>query len=55
MKVLGESAQRLVASPALFARVAQAEVPADLPRLPTLNWGTALERVSRLRQSMGNV
>lgn len=39
MKVLAESMQRLVASPALLEGLSQRLVPADLSALPSLAWG----------------
>lgn len=39
MKVLGESSQRLVASPALLKNLSAPLVPADLPGLPSLDEG----------------
>ena len=39
MKVLGESTQSLVASPALLERHAVPVVPAELPALPGLDLG----------------
>jgi DNA-binding transcriptional LysR family regulator len=39
MRVLAESAQRLVASPAVLAGLPRPLVPADLSALPSLGWG----------------
>lgn len=41
MKVLAESSQRLVASPALIQGLARPLLPADLGGLPSLAWGPA--------------
>ena len=40
MRVLAESAQRLVASPGLIAGLRRPLVPADLGTLPSLSWGS---------------
>ncbi|MNQ66684.1 HTH-type transcriptional regulator DmlR [compost metagenome] len=42
MKVLANSTQCLVASPALLDGLPQPRVPADLARLPSLHWGSPL-------------
>ncbi|MDT4874428.1 LysR substrate binding domain protein [compost metagenome] len=42
MKVLANSTQCLVASPALLKDLPAVPVPADLARLPSLHWGTPL-------------
>lgn len=41
MRVLGDSAQRLVASPGLLASLQRPSVPADLSNLPSLDFGPA--------------
>ena len=46
-RVLGESPQRLVAQPALLARLGDIAVPADLHGVPSLDWGPG-EHVWRL-------
>lgn len=43
MRVLGDSPQRLVASPELLAGCVQPPVPADLSQLPSLDWGQPQE------------
>ncbi|MCO5130988.1 MAG: LysR family transcriptional regulator [Xanthobacteraceae bacterium] len=44
MRVLAESTQRLVASPALIKSLDRAPVPADLARLPAIGWGPPHQR-----------
>jgi DNA-binding transcriptional LysR family regulator len=44
MRVLAESAQRLVASPALLKGLSHPPVPADLATLPSIGWGPAHQR-----------
>lgn len=46
MKVLANSTQCLVASPALLEGLPQPLVPADLASLPSLHWGAALREYS---------
>jgi len=44
MRVLADSAQRLVASPALLKGLNRPLVPADLATLPSIGWGPAHQR-----------
>lgn len=44
MRVLAESTQRLVASPALLKSLDRTLVPADLARLPSIGWGPPHQR-----------
>jgi DNA-binding transcriptional LysR family regulator len=44
MRVLAESTQRLVASPALLERLIRPPVPADLAMLPSIGWGPPHQR-----------
>jgi DNA-binding transcriptional LysR family regulator len=44
MRVLAESTQRLVASPALLKGLSHPPVPADLATLPSIGWGPAHQR-----------
>lgn len=57
MRVLVESPQRLVASPALLARLqlppAEQLLPADLAGLPSMDWGAFCEHVWRLQGPNG--
>lgn len=56
MRVLSDSSQRLVASPAFLAGFPEVLVPADLALLPTAAWGPAgREHVWRLRGPAGAV
>ncbi|EAQ37313.1 Trancriptional regulatory protein, LysR family protein [Nitrobacter sp. Nb-311A] len=44
MRVLAESTQRLVASPALLKGLRQPPIPADLAALPSIGWGPPHQR-----------